>query len=192
MEGSHAGAMRVAKSSWPLYREFAERMVPLLRTCIAQQLEAGADVVMMLDTAAGELPPSYFHREVVPDLTEPGGDLPGRVGYYAKAAHPAHFGGAMATARWAGIGVDSRWDLASLLAGPRARVSCRAISIPPGCSCPSGISQSALTSFLEPIAALGRAAASRLDLRARSWRAAGHAGIGRAQRSSRAVREAFA
>ena len=30
------------------------------------QLEAGADVVMVLDTAAGELPPAYFHREVAP------------------------------------------------------------------------------------------------------------------------------
>ncbi len=77
MEGSHAGAMRIAKSSWQLYRDFAERMVPVLRTCIARQLAAGADVVMMLDTAAGELPPSFFHREVVPDLTQPGGGVRG-------------------------------------------------------------------------------------------------------------------
>src|SRR5688572_30721237 len=91
MEGSHAGAMKVAKSSWPLYREFAERMVPVLRRCISLQLTAGADVVMMLDTAAGELPPSYFHREVVPDLTSLAEAFAGRVGYYAKAAHPAHF-----------------------------------------------------------------------------------------------------
>ena len=41
------------------------------------QLEAGADVVMVLDTAAGELPPAYFHREVAPDLVELGAGVSG-------------------------------------------------------------------------------------------------------------------
>lgn len=153
MEGSHAGAMRIAKSSWLLYREFAERMVPVLRTCIARQLEAGADVVMMLDTAAGELPPSFFHREMVPDLTSLAETFPGRVGYYAKAAHPAHFGGAMATARWAGMGVDSRWDLASLLAGPRHGFV-QGNFDPAWLFLPERDLESALRGFLEPIAAL--------------------------------------
>ena len=79
MEGSHAGAMRIAKSSWSLYRDFAARMTPLLRLVIEQQLAAGADVVMILDTAAGELPPSYFHREIVPDLMHLANAAPGRV-----------------------------------------------------------------------------------------------------------------
>ena len=70
MEGSHAGAMRVAKSSWQLYRQFAARIVPLFGANIAQQLEAGADVVMVLDTAAGELPPAYFDRDVAPGLID--------------------------------------------------------------------------------------------------------------------------
>jgi uroporphyrinogen decarboxylase len=116
MEGSHAGAMRVAKSSWDLYRQFAARMVPLLRANIAQQLQAGADVVMVLDTAAGELPPSYFDRDVAPGLTDLARAFPGQLGYYAKAAHPSLYGSSMTTAPWGGIGVDSRWDLASLLA----------------------------------------------------------------------------
>jgi len=154
MEGSHAGAMKVAKSSWPLYRDFAERMVPVLRHCIAHQLAAGADVVMMLDTAAGELPPSYFHREVVPDLTSLAETFAGRVGYYAKAAHPAHFDGAMATARWAGMGVDSRWDLASLLAGPR-RGFVQGNFDPAWLFLPERDLAAALSGFLEPIAALG-------------------------------------
>ena len=68
MEGSHAGAMRLSKSSWALYREFAAHAVPLLDRAIAMQLDAGADVVMVLDTAAGDLPPSYFGRDVAGDL----------------------------------------------------------------------------------------------------------------------------
>ncbi len=121
MEGSHAGAMRVSKSSWALYRRFAQRMTPLLQAGIAAQLDAGADVVMILDTAAGELPPDHFDREVAPDLLALAGSRPGRIGYYAKAAHPALFEGVMREGLWAGFGVDSRWRIADLLKQP-ARV----------------------------------------------------------------------
>ncbi len=154
MEGSHAGAMRVAKSAWPLYREFADCVVPLLRVGIAKQLAAGADVVMMLDTAAGELPPSYFHREVVPGLASLAETFPGRVGYYAKAAHPSHFADAMATAPWAGFGIDSRWDLAALLSAPR-RGFVQGNFDPAWLFLPEPDLATALQGFLEPIAALG-------------------------------------
>jgi uroporphyrinogen decarboxylase len=115
MEGSHAGAMKVAKSAWDIYRAFAERMTPLIERAITMQLDAGADVVMVLDTAAGELPPSYFHREVAPDLARFARTHAHQVGYYAKASHPALFEGTFVSAPWAGMGVDSRWDLPSLL-----------------------------------------------------------------------------
>ena len=154
MEGSHAGAMRVAKSSWQLYREFTARIVPVLRSCIATQLEAGADVVMVLDTAAGELPPSFYHREVVPGLTSLAETFAGRVGYYAKAAHPAHFTGAMAAAPWAGIGFDSRWDLASLLAAPRQGFV-QGNFDPAWLFLPEAQLREALHDHLRPIAALG-------------------------------------
>jgi uroporphyrinogen decarboxylase len=121
MEGSHAGAMRVAKSSWHLYQQFAAHLAPLLRANIQQQLNAGADVVMVLDTAAGELPPSYFERDVAPDLFAIASAFPGRTGYYAKASHPALFESTMAAAPWAGVGVDSRWDLSAVLARPGRR-----------------------------------------------------------------------
>ena len=154
MEGSHAGAMRVAKSSWSLYREFAARMTPLLRRVIERQLDAGADVVMILDTAAGELPPSYFHREIVPDLTHLAQASPGRVGYYAKAAHPAHFAGTMSAAPWAGIGVDWRWDLAALLAAPDRKGFVQGNFDPAWLFLSAPELDAALTSFLDPIAAL--------------------------------------
>ena len=73
---------------------------------------------MVLDTAAGELPPAYFDRDVAPGLIDLARAFPGRLGYYAKAAHPSLYTPAMAAAPWGGIGVDSRWDLAGVLAKP--------------------------------------------------------------------------
>ena len=162
MEGSHAGPMRVAKSSWSLYREFAAHATPLLRNVIERQLDAGADVVMILDTAAGELPPSYFHREIVPDLVSLAHASPGRVGYYTKAAHPAHYAAAMAAAPWAGIGVDSRWDVAALLAQPGRTGFIQGNFDPAWLFLPEAELQAALTSFLDPIAALS-------DTQRRGW-----------------------
>ena len=154
MEGSHAGAMRVAKSSWALYRRFTARITPLLQANIALQLDAGADVVMVLDTAAGDLPPSYFHREVTPDLVSLARAFPGRVGYYAKAAHPAHFASSMATAPWGGIGVDSRWDLAALLSRPRVGTFVQGNFDPAWLFLPQDQLRAAIAEFLTPIQSL--------------------------------------
>jgi uroporphyrinogen decarboxylase len=119
-EGSHAGALPVSKSSPGLYRDFAASMVPLLSQAIGMQLQAGADIVMVLDTAAGELPADCFAGVVGPDLATLAQTFPGRVGYYAKASHPDHMQSTpFANAPWAGIGVDSRWSLPALLASDR-------------------------------------------------------------------------
>ena len=154
MEGSHAGAMRFAKSSWPLYRLFAERTTPLLRAAIAMQLEAGADIVMILDTAAGDLPPSYFHKDVVPDLTSLAWAHPGQLGYYAKAAHPSLFTGAMAEAPWAGFGIDSRWDLATTLAAPSWRGFVQGNFDPAWLFLDQDLLTRALRDYLRPVLAL--------------------------------------
>lgn len=154
MEGSHAGAMKVAKSSWQLYRRFAAIMVPLLRANIQLQLDAGADVVMVLDTAAGELPPAYFEREVATGLTDLARTFPGRLGYYAKAAHPALFASSMAAAPFGGIGVDSRWDLATVLASPGRSGFVQGNFDPAWLFLPHDDLVSAIAEFLAPIQAL--------------------------------------
>lgn len=119
-EGSHAGALPRSKSNPALYRSFAAHAVPLLTDAIRMQLEAGADVVMILDTAAGELPPACFGGAVARDLAVLAAAFPNRTGYYAKASHPDQLASpAFANAPWAGVGVDSRWSLAPLLAGAR-------------------------------------------------------------------------
>jgi len=157
MEGSHAGAMKIAKSSWALYREFAPHATALLREAIAMQLAAGADIVMILDTAAGELPPAYFHREVGPDLTALANAFPGRIGYYAKASHPALLAAPMAAAPWGGVGVDSRWDLASLLATPGRSGFVQGNFDPAWLFLPERDLAAALAEFLRPILALDAA-----------------------------------
>lgn len=157
MEGSHAGAMKVAKSSWRLYREFARQVAPLLREAVGMQLAAGADVVMILDTAAGDLPPDYFHREIVPDLAGLAAAFPHRTGYYAKAAHPAHLTPPMAAAPWAGVGVDSRWDLASVLAAPARKGFVQGNFDPAWLLLPEADLRTALAAFLSPIASLSAA-----------------------------------
>ena len=154
MEGSHAGAMRVAKSSWQLYRQFAAKMVPLIRATIARQLQAGADVVMVLDTAAGELPPAYFDRDVAPGLVDLARAFPGQLGYYAKAAHPSLYTSSMTAAPWGGVGIDSRWDLASALAQPGRKGFVQGNFDPAWLFLPHDDLVAAIAQFLAPIRAL--------------------------------------
>jgi uroporphyrinogen decarboxylase len=120
MEGTHAGPLARSKASLDVYRAFADRMAPLLIENIRLQFEGGADVVMMLDTAAGELAPEAFRDRTLPDLAAIAAAFPRRLGYYAKGSRPAHFDNAeFAAVPWAGIGVDMTWDLAPVLADPR-------------------------------------------------------------------------
>ena len=121
VEGTHAGTLATAKTSLPLYRRFARRLVPLLERGIASQLAAGADLVMVFDTAAGELPADVYRRVVAPDLVRLARRFPGQLGYFGRHLHPAHLAPAsIADAPWAGLAYDWRWDLASCLARPRS------------------------------------------------------------------------
>lgn len=114
VEGTHAGPLSRAKGSLDLYRAFADRMVPLLVENIGLQLESGADLVMILDTAAGELMPETFKAVMSPDLATIARAYPTRLGYYAKGLRPSHVNAEFARL-WAGLGVDIGWDLAATL-----------------------------------------------------------------------------
>jgi uroporphyrinogen decarboxylase len=110
-ESSHKGSLAASKSLLSLFPRFCEIVVPLLARNIELQLSNGAELVMIFDTAAGELAPDIFAAQVVPQLralTQKNS----RVGYYSKGTQPAHLrqpifidGG------FAGIGVDYRWNL---------------------------------------------------------------------------------
>ncbi len=120
LEGTHSGSLAAAKGALPLYRRFARRLLPVLERTARAQLDAGADVVMVFDTAAGELSPQIFNRHVAPDLRRLAAALPGRLGYFARALHPGHLGDGEPghLGPWAGVGLDWRWDLATALAAP--------------------------------------------------------------------------
>lgn len=112
VEGSHKGSLTDSRISSALYRAFADRLVPLLIENIRLQLDGGAEVVMIFDTAAGEVAPGWFHRHVASDLAALFAAFPGRIGYYARGTQPAHLRDArFGPGPLAGIGVDWRWDL---------------------------------------------------------------------------------
>lgn len=116
VEGAHKGHLIQSKVSRRLWSEFAERMTYFLEKNIALQLEAGAEVAMVFDTAAGELSSSDFKAYVVPYLQRLSEKFPGRLGYYAKATTHDHLEHAtFKSGSWAGLGVDHRWDLPKLL-----------------------------------------------------------------------------
>ncbi|MBW3670784.1 MAG: uroporphyrinogen decarboxylase, partial [Acidobacteria bacterium] len=55
VEGSHKGNLIDVKTDEALYRTFSDRLVPLLIENVRLQLDGGAEIVMIFDTAAGEL-----------------------------------------------------------------------------------------------------------------------------------------
>ena len=156
VEGSHSGSLARAKSSLALYRRFARAIVLLLERMIRAQLDAGADLVMIFDTAAGELTPSAFRQQILPDLARLADAFPSRVGYYARNLHPAHLGRdtALPSGRWAGLGVDWRWDLASVLTSPHRRGFVQGNFDPTLLHLTGAALGRALDEFLAPVAAL--------------------------------------
>ncbi|MGZ8845845.1 MAG: uroporphyrinogen decarboxylase family protein [Pyrinomonadaceae bacterium] len=112
VEGTHKGSLTESKKSLSLFPRFCETLVPLLERNIQMQLDNGAEIVMIFDTAAGELAPDVFLAEVVPQLEQLSERNGARIGYYSKGTQPAHLRHALFTdGMLAGLGVDHRWDL---------------------------------------------------------------------------------
>jgi uroporphyrinogen decarboxylase len=156
VEGSHHGSLVAAKTALPLYRQFARLLVPLLAACAQAQLAAGADLVMVFDTAAGELAPADFRRHVVPDLVRLSAAAPGQLGYYARGVQAAHLGGAAPEdmGDWAGFGFDWRWDLRTPLSASRRQHFVQGNFDPALLHLPGAQLRRAVEGFVAPIAAL--------------------------------------
>jgi uroporphyrinogen decarboxylase len=156
VEGTHAGSLIRPKTSMALYRKFARIIVPLLERAAQAQLNAGADVVMVFDTAAGELTPAMYRRHLVPDLQKLSSKLAGRLGYYARGIQPAHLSGMTSApiGEWAGLGVDWRWDLTDVLSA-RGRSGFVQGNFDPALLHLTGAAlKRAIGDFLDPIVAL--------------------------------------
>ena len=116
VEGSHAGSLTASKKLLSLFPRFCEVIVPLMTRNIEMQLNNGAQLVMIFDTAAGELTPSIFQTEVLPQLELMTQSESMRIGYYSKGTQPAHLRHPLFTeGRLGGVGVDYRWDMSEAL-----------------------------------------------------------------------------
>ena len=112
VEGTHKGSLNESKKLLSLFPKFCETIVPLLARNIELQLSNGAEIVMIFDTAAGELSPGLFGSEVVPELQRLTATNGSRIGYYSKGTQPAYLDQSFfREGGLAGIGVDHRWDL---------------------------------------------------------------------------------
>ncbi len=115
VEGTHKGSLVRAKGSLDLFHSFMELLLPVLIENTRQQLEAGAEVVMMFDTAAGELSPALYHSLVVPYLKELASAFPKKIGLYTKGTTPAHYRHPLfEDGTMAGLGVDHRWSASDM------------------------------------------------------------------------------
>ena len=109
VEGSHAGSLVKSKTDPKLFHLFLEKMYPLLKANIQLQLDGGAEIVMIFDTAAGEVSPFFFESEIQPVLSKLSQDFPNRIGYYSKGTQKSFFNHSFSALPWAGMGVDHRW-----------------------------------------------------------------------------------
>lgn len=117
VEGAHKGGLEKSKRLNQLFPRFCEILLPLLKRNIEIQLEGGAEVVMIFDTAAGELSPAFYQELVVPQLEKMTKDFPGKVGYYAKQIQKPHLQHKLFEpgSPLCGLGFDHRWDLKEVL-----------------------------------------------------------------------------
>jgi uroporphyrinogen decarboxylase len=115
VEGTHKGALTDSKKLLPLFPRFCRRLVPLLERNIELQLDNGAEMVMIFDTAAGELSPAIFLSEVAPQLEKLTRANAARIGYYSKGTQAAHLQHELFLGETlAGLGFDHRWNLSEL------------------------------------------------------------------------------
>ena len=115
VEGAHKGSLASAKTQPLLFQRFCEIIVPILKENIQLQLEGGAELVMVFDTAAGEVSADYFRRDIEPHLTALATAFPGKVGYYSKGTLPEHLERLRNESSFAGFGYDHRWELPRIL-----------------------------------------------------------------------------
>lgn len=115
VEGRHKGHLIEAKAHLPLFQKFCEPLIELLIGNIQLQLDGGAEIVMVLDTASGEVSPSVFNNFIVPQLDKMAAAHCGQMMYYSKGTTDDHLNSLWGHKDWLGLGVDHRWDMANIL-----------------------------------------------------------------------------
>jgi len=113
--GKHDGNLSKPKSNIQLIQAFYNKLLPLLRENIKLQLESGAEIVMIFDTAAGDLAPLQFNEYVIKVLEPIIKDFPNQIGYYTKAGTRDQIYSINNIQNLAGFGIDHRFRMESIL-----------------------------------------------------------------------------
>jgi uroporphyrinogen decarboxylase len=113
--GKHDGNLILPKVSPVLREGFYQKILPLLTENIRLQLEGGAEIVMIFDTAAGDASPAFFHEAILPGIRSLVEMFPGKIGYYAKSLTPISLESVRAIPGLVGFGMDHRTDITPLL-----------------------------------------------------------------------------
>jgi len=169
-----AGSHERAQDALPglangLYDGFNAKLLDLLAHNMALQAKAGAEVIAVMDTAAGEIDAGTYGDKVVPVLA----DLLARfrrldpdtpVLYYS--AHGARHWDQLSGLPIQALGIDWRHDIARYSRSTAIAGASRAMSIRTGSCCGRRTGTTAARLLHEDEGAAGRAA-TRLDLRPR-------------------------
>lgn len=116
VEGAHGGALTKSKKWIGEFPRFCERLLPLLEANISLQLSGGAELVMLFDTAAGELSPAVYNEYAVPALERLARKFPRALAYYSKGTNQAFFRASLFEGGYfAGLGFDHRLPITELL-----------------------------------------------------------------------------
>lgn len=113
--GKHDGNLSFIKTNQNFVDQFYSILVPLLKQNIELQLQGGAEVVMIFDTAAGMLDPYNFQRYVARPISELAKLYPKQIGYYAKNSTEEHVRQIQEIPGLAGFGVDHRFSIKQTL-----------------------------------------------------------------------------
>lgn len=114
-EGEHSGSLTQSKKQMHLFAPFCETLIPLLEKNIQLQLDGGVEVVMLFDTAAGELSADAYLTYVVPQLKKLIQKFPKKLGYYSKFTHGFHLEDSQFHSGLAGLGFDHRWQISDCM-----------------------------------------------------------------------------
>lgn len=114
-QGKHDGNLILPKVSPAIRKGFYDRILPLLEENIRLQLEGGAEIVMVFDTAAGDATPAFFREGILPAISRLVESFPGKIGYYAKSLAPSSLEAVRSLSGLVGFGMDHRTDILPFL-----------------------------------------------------------------------------
>ncbi len=112
--GKHEGSLVLAKKDISLQDDFINIIINLLIKNIQLQLEGGAEIVMIFDTAAGELSLEEFERLVFYPIQTLANTFPKKLGYYSKGTSESANYKMLEIKNLVGIGVDHRVSMQNL------------------------------------------------------------------------------